>query len=145
MFIVGLVLSPMFAQGSGEKKGVSKVKLTFVETIIIPTRTAQIQSLSDTYVSENSNIDIELISPPYEQADNKLAMMLNSNQELDIIEVRDHTVKQYVNNDKLVDLSSYMSNWEGTSDLLSLIRIHVGIEDVHLLLEDLTKALEEIK
>jgi len=71
--------------------------------------------------------------------------MLNSNQELDIIEVRDHTVKQYVNNDKLVDLSSYMSNWEGTSDLLSLIRIHVGIEDVHLLLEDLTKALEEIK
>ncbi len=119
--------------------------MTIVETMIIPTRTAQIQSLSDTYVSENSNIDIELISPPYEQADNKLAMMLNSNQELDIIEVRDHTVKQYVNNDKLVDLSSYMSHWEGTSDFLPLIRIHVGIEDVHLLLEDLTKAPEEIK
>lgn len=120
MFILALVLSPMFAQGSGEKKEDSKVKLTFVETMTSPTRTAQIQSIIDTYVSENPNIEIELISPPYEQADNKLTMMLNSNQELDIIEVRDHTVKQYVNNDKLVNLSSYMNKWEGTSDLLPL-------------------------
>ncbi len=30
-------------------------------------------------------------------------------------------------------------------DRISLIRIHVGIEDVNLLIEDLTKALEEIK
>ncbi len=120
MFIVGLVLTPMFAQGAGESSEEETVKLTFVETMTSPTRTAEIQALIDEYVAQNPNIEIELISPPYEQADNKLTMMLNSNQELDIIEVRDHTVKQYVNNKKLVDLSSYMDKWEGTSDLLPL-------------------------
>ena len=120
VFIIGLVLTPMFAQGSGEKASDAKVKLTFVETMTSPTRTAEIQSLIDEYVAANPNIEIELISPPYEQADNKLTMMLNSNQALDIIEVRDHTVKQYVNNSKLTDLTSYMDKWEGTKDLLPL-------------------------
>jgi multiple sugar transport system substrate-binding protein len=120
VFAMALVITPMFAQGSSEKSGSEKIKLTFVETMTSPSRTEEIQSLIDEYVSMNPNIEIELISPPYEQADNKLTMMLNSNQALDIVEVRDHTLKQYVNNSKLVDLSDYMSTWEGTSDLLPL-------------------------
>ncbi len=120
VFAIALAITPLFAQGSSEKSSSEKVKLTFVETMTSPSRTSEIQSLIDEYVSLNPNIEIELISPPYEQADNKLTMMLNSNQALDIVEVRDHTLKQYVNNSKLMDLSSYMESWEGTSDLLPL-------------------------
>ena len=94
-----LVLSPAFAAGTKEEAS-GPVTLTFVETMTSPSRTAQIQELIAKYEAQNPNVKINLVSPPYEQADNKLTLMLNSNQELDIIEVRDHTVKQYVNNNK---------------------------------------------
>lgn len=119
--VIGALVTPIFASGSQETESKdSVVKLTFVETMTSPSRTAQIQLLIEEYEKSNPNVKIDLVSPPYEQADNKLTMMLNSGQALDIVEVRDHTVKQYVNNKKLVDLTSYMEKWEGTSDLLPL-------------------------
>ncbi len=117
--VIGLLITPIFAQGSKEAKQ-DKITLTFVETMTSPSRTAEIQKLIDIYQEQNPNIEINLISPPYEQADNKLTMMLNSGQALDIIEVRDHTVKQYVNNNKLVDLTKYMDKWDKADDLLPL-------------------------
>ncbi len=117
---IGVFVAPIFASGASEQKGDDSIKLTFVETMTSPSRTAQIEELIAGYEAKNPNIKIELVSPPYEQADNKLTMMLNSGQELDIVEVRDHTVKQYVNNSRLVDLTPYMDKWEGTSDLLPL-------------------------
>lgn len=116
---IGLLFSPIFANGSKEGE-TNKVKLTFVETMTSPSRTAEIQALIDEYQKANPNVEIELVSPPYEQADNKLTMMLNSGAALDIVEVRDHTVKQYVNNKKLVDLTPYINKWEKANDLLPL-------------------------
>lgn len=114
-----LVLSPAFAAGTKEAAS-GPVTLTFVETMTSPSRTTQIQELIAKYEAQNPNVKINLVSPPYEQADNKLTLMLNSNQELDIIEVRDHTVKQFVNNNKLVDLTSYLKAWDQGDDLLPL-------------------------
>ena len=114
-----LVLSPAFAAGTKEEAS-GPVTLTFVETMTSPSRTTQIQELIAKYEAQNPNVKINLVSPPYEQADNKLTLMLNSNQELDIIEVRDHTVKQFVNNNKLVDLTSYLKAWDQGTDLLPL-------------------------
>ena len=113
-----LLLAPVFAAGTKEAAG--PVTLTFVETMTSPSRTAQIEDLIAKYEALNPMVKINLVSPPYEQADNKLTLMLNSNQELDIVEVRDHTVKQFVNNKKLVDLTTYLAAWDEGDDLLPL-------------------------
>ena len=119
LLLVSLVLSSSFAAGSKEAAA-GPLTLTFFETMTSPSRTAQIQDVIAKYEALNPNVKINLVSPPYEQADNKLTLMLNSNQELDIIEVRDHTVKQFVNNNKLVDLTSYLAAWDQGDDLLPL-------------------------
>lgn len=109
-----------FAGGQQESTGGEKTSLTFFETMTSPGRTATIQSIIDDYATAHPGTSVSLISPPYEQADNKLTLMLTSKQDLDVIEVRDHTVKQFVNNDMLLDLSSYLSSWDEAGDLLPL-------------------------
>lgn len=116
--LVALLLAGLLSAG-GESDS-SKVKLTFVESLTSPERTLVLQSMIDEYESLNPDVEIELISPPYEQADNKITMMLNSNQEVDIVESRDNTLKQYVNNGKLVDLTPYIAEWDEYADLLDL-------------------------
>ncbi len=120
LLVLGILCTSIFAGGSSESASSDVVKLTFVETMTSPQRTQVLQSMIDEYESLNPGIEIELISPPYEQADNKLTMMLNSNQELDIIETRDYTVKQFVNNGKLRDLTPYIETWDEADDLMDL-------------------------
>ena len=93
-------------------------ELKFLETMTSPSRTAVIQSMIDEYQLQNPGVAIELISPPYEQADNKLTLMLNSKQPLDVVEVRDHTLKQFVNNQNLTDLTPFIDSWDDADDLL---------------------------
>ena len=95
-------------------------QLIFLETLTSPARTKLFQSIIDEFQEQRADVSIELISPPYEQADNKLTLMLNSEQPLDIVEVRDHTLKQFVNNNKLKDLSSYFASWGAEDSLLPL-------------------------
>lgn len=122
ILILGLICSlfalPVFA--GGQQGGDEVTTLTFFETMTSPSRTAVLQSIIDDYMEANPNVVINLISPPYEQADNKLTLMLNTNESLDIIEVRDHTVKQFVNNGKLTDLTPYLATWDEAGDLLPL-------------------------
>ena len=120
LLVALLAAALLFAGGSGESAASDsgKIQLTFFETMTSPGRTQVLQDLIAEYESLNPNIEIELISPPYEQADNRLSMMLNSNQELDVIEVRDYTQKQFVNNGKLLDLTPYLENWEESDDFL---------------------------
>ena len=120
LLVLAVLIGGVFAGGAEEGGQSGTVKLTFVETMTSPSRTQVIQGMIDEYEAQNPGIEIELISPPYEQSDNKLTMMLNSNQELDIIETRDHTVKQFVNNGKLVDLTPYLAEWDETADLMDL-------------------------
>lgn len=123
LLALALLAAPLFANGTTEttaKPADSTVTLTFVETMTSPSRTAQIEKIIADYEATHPTIKVKLVSPPYEQADNKLTMMLNNNEELDVVEVRDHTVKQFVNNKKLIDLTSYLDKWSGTSDLLPL-------------------------
>lgn len=123
IFMLGLIFCvaglSLFASGQQEASD-DAVSLTFFETMTSPGRTATIQGIIDDYKSANPGAEINLISPPYEQADNKLTLMLTSNQDLDVVEVRDHTVKQFVNNGKLMDLTSYLKDWDESVDLLPL-------------------------
>ena len=97
-----------------------KLELNFLEVMTSPARTELMRSMIAAYEAKTPGVKINLISPPYEQADNKLTMMLNAKQPLDIVEVRDLTAKQYVNNKKLEDLSSYIAKWPEAKTLLSV-------------------------
>ncbi|RKP49851.1 sugar ABC transporter substrate-binding protein [Cohnella endophytica] len=92
-------------------KGVQKVKLTMIESLSSPKRTEFLQQSIKEFEAQNPNITVELITPPLESADNKINTMLSAKQTLDILEVRDITVKQFVNNGYLENLDSYASQW----------------------------------
>lgn len=100
----------------------AKTKLTMVETITSPERTKLIRGFLDEFESANPDIEIELVSPPYEGSDQKLNLMLNTNQPVDVFEVRDFFVKGYVNNKKLLDLSDYFDGWDSYEDFLPLTK-----------------------
>lgn len=94
--------------------------LNFLEVMTSPERTALLKGMIAEYEKLNPDIKINLISPPYEQSDQKATLMLNTNQPLDIIEVRDYTVKQFVNNKKLTDLTEHFGEWSDAETLTSV-------------------------
>jgi multiple sugar transport system substrate-binding protein len=117
---LALIVGTAFAEGAPETS--SKTELNFLEVMTNPARTEVLKGLIAAYEAKNPGVKINLISPPYEQADNKLTMMLNAQQPLDIVEVRDLTAAQYVNNKRLEDLSSYISSWTEAKSLLSITK-----------------------
>lgn len=133
-----VVVLPTFAGGGQEESGEAsdqQVTLNFIEVLTSPGRTELINELIAEYEAANPNIKVNLISPPYEQADNKATLMLNNEEALDIIEVRDYTVKQFVNNDRLESLEPYLADWEGTETLLPVtLRAARTVDDTAYLL-----------
>jgi len=98
----------------------AKVTLNFIEVITSTGRTALFEEIISDFEEIHPDIHINLISPPYEQAAQKATLMLNTNQPLDIIEVRDFTIKQLVNNGKLTNLESYLESWTDSKTLLPI-------------------------
>jgi multiple sugar transport system substrate-binding protein len=94
------------------------VKLNFSEVMTSPGRTAVVKEMIERFQGEHPNITINLISPPYEQADNKLTLMMNAREPLDIVEVRELTQKQYVNNGLLENLEPRLKTWLDAKTLL---------------------------
>ncbi len=116
VLLVLLIMSSVFAGGGGE----DKIEINFLETLSSPARTELLKELIAEYEAANPDVKINLISPPYEQAEGKLAQMLNAKQPLDIIESRDATIKQFVNNGNVMSLESYLNDWEYKDSLLPL-------------------------
>ncbi len=98
------------------------IELNFIEVLTSPARTAQLRAMIAAYEEGHPGLRVNLISPPYEQADAKLAMMLDARQSLDIIEVRDVTAKQHVADGALEDLESRLAGWEDAKTLLPIAR-----------------------
>jgi multiple sugar transport system substrate-binding protein len=103
-------------------KAPSGVVLNFMEVMTSPARTEVLHSMIDEYVRQHPDVKINLISPPYEQADNRLTMSLNAQEALDIVEVRDLTASQYVTNKNLEDLTPYIDAWDEAKSLLAITR-----------------------
>lgn len=123
-------LIPVLAAGalsgcsSGETKGSTDggggsgtVTLKMIESLTSPARTDVIKKMIASFESAYPNIKVELISPPLESADNKISTMLAAKEDLDVLEVRDVTVKQFVTNKWIADLTSYTSSWSSYKDL----------------------------
>ena len=90
-----------------------KVTLQMVESLTNPARTELIRGLLDDFEKENPDIKVTLVSPPTEQADQKIQQMLQSGKGVDVLEVRDITVGPFSNNGWLRDLSADVKKWDG--------------------------------
>ncbi|MFI6595687.1 ABC transporter substrate-binding protein [Nonomuraea sp. NPDC050536] len=104
------------ACGSGSSDG--KVKLRMIESLTSPERTKLIKSLIADFEKANPKIEVELISPPLESADQKITQILQTKKDLDVLEVRDLTAKSFSNNGWLGELPT--TDWAGWNDLTEL-------------------------
>ena len=123
-------------QSSGESGGASsgggeKIKLRMIESLTSDSRTAMLQGMIDEFVKQNPNIEVELISPPFDQADNKIRAMFGAKEAIDIVEARDLNVAEFVNNGYLEPLSSYMNGWNEASTMTDTAK-DVGMVDGEL-------------
>jgi ABC-type glycerol-3-phosphate transport system substrate-binding protein len=87
------------------------ITLRMVESLTSPTRTQLLRTQLDAFEAANPGIKVELISPPLSDADNKIAQMLMNSQPLDVLEVRDHTAAQFVNNKWIAAMDDYIADW----------------------------------
>ena len=119
LFIVLLIVLAVtgFAFAAGRQSG--RIELNFLEVMTSPARTEVFNQIIAEYERLNPNVKINMISPPYEQADNRLSMSLAAGEPLDIIEVRDLTASQFVTNNWLTDLTSYVQRWSEWNNFLS--------------------------
>ncbi|QOR70610.1 sugar ABC transporter substrate-binding protein [Ruania alkalisoli] len=96
---------------AGDSEGT--VTLQMVESLTNPDRTTLIRGLLDDFEAENPGVEVELVSPPTEQADQTIQQMLQSGSGVDVLEVRDITVGPFANNGWLYDLSGDLESWDG--------------------------------
>ena len=104
--------------GDGGSNGGSgkKVTLRMIESLTSPARTTVLQEMIDKFETANPNIKVELISPPFDQADNKIKTMLGAKEDLDVLEVRDLTISEFSNNGYLEPLNDYAERMGGLRD-----------------------------
>lgn len=93
------------------------VRLQMVESLTNPARTEVIRELLDEFEEATPGVTVDLVSPPTDQADQKIQQMLQSGTGVDVVEVRDSTVGAFSNNGWLYDLSDDVTGWPGWDDL----------------------------
>ena len=106
---------------NGEQQG-GEVTLQMVESLTNPARTELLNGMLDEFESENPGIKVELVSPPTDQADQKIQQMLQSGSGVDVLEVRDLTVGPFSNNGWLYDMSGDLEGWDGMNQLTDQAR-----------------------
>jgi len=87
------------------------VTISLVESLTSPERTVVLRGIADKYEAEHPNIKIDIVSPPLENADAKITQMLMNGSGVDIVEVRDSTITQFVTNEWIADLQKYLDGW----------------------------------
>lgn len=102
--------------GGGQTAG-GEVTIQMVESLTNPARTELIKGLLKDFEAANPGIKVQLVSPPSEQADQKLQQMLQSGSGVDVLEVRDLTVGPFSNNKWIYDMAADLKDWEGLGKL----------------------------
>jgi multiple sugar transport system substrate-binding protein len=106
-----LALSGCSALTGGGSSGT--VTLEMVESLTNPTRTDLLKDLIADFEEQNPTIRVNLVSPPTQQADQKLQQMLMSGSGVDVLEVRDITVGPWSTNGWLHDMTADLEGWGG--------------------------------
>ncbi len=99
------------------EKADGQVTLQMVESLTNPTRTTLLKKLIADFESKNSGIKVQLISPPTNQADQKIQQMLQSGKGVDVLEVRDTTVGPFSTNKWIYDMTPDLKGWDGLQAL----------------------------
>lgn len=103
--------------GGGQSAADGKVTLKMVESLTNPTRTETLKKLISGFEQANPDIKVELISPPTDQADQKIQQMLQSGKGIDVVEARDITVGSFGANNWLYDMTKDLDGWDGWNNL----------------------------
>lgn len=115
---LALVLSACGSSAGGAAdSGDEQVTLQMVESLTNPARTTLIKGMLADFEKDHPNIKVDLISPPTEQADQKIQQMLQSGSGVDVLEVRDLTVGPFANNKWLYDMAGDLKGWDGLDKL----------------------------
>lgn len=101
------------------------VTLTLVEAITSPARTEIIRTLCDKFEEEHPGVTVEIVSPPSENANTKIAQMLMAEEKIDVLEVRDQTFAQYSNNGWLGTMDEYVADWDGMDTLSETAKFYM--------------------
>jgi multiple sugar transport system substrate-binding protein len=99
------------------EKADGQVTLQMVESLTNPTRTTLLKKLIADFEGQNSGIKVQLISPPTNQADQKIQQMLQSGKGVDVLEVRDTTVGPFSTNKWIYDMTPDLKGWDGLQAL----------------------------
>ncbi len=110
LWVVVLMLLTAFG-GATNALAEADITLRMVESLTSPSRTELLRAQLDAFEAANPGIKVELISPPLTDADNKIAQMLMNQQPLDVLEVRDHTAAQFINNKWIANMDEYITGW----------------------------------
>ena len=106
---------------SGSKE---KTKLTMVTYLGNPTRDALVQEL----VAGLDNIELEIISPPADQARQKVSAMLQAGEKIDILEL-DSVPVEYITNGFVEPLNSYIDKWDEWSSVSEFLKAQLTSYD----------------
>lgn len=109
---IGLAASLALSGCSGTADD-GTVTLQMVESLTNPARTELLETLIGEFEEENPGIRVELVSPPTDQADQKIQQMLQSGSGVDVLEVRDLTVGPFSTNGWLADMTPEFEDWSG--------------------------------
>lgn len=116
--LVAVSLTLTACGGSGEtSSGDEQVTLQMVESLSSPARTELLKTMLAEFEDANPTIKVQLVSPPTEQADQKIQQMLQSGSGVDVLEVRDLTVGPFSNNSWLYDMAADLEGWDGMDKL----------------------------
>lgn len=94
------------------------VTLNLVEAFSSPWRTPTLNKIIEMFETLNPGVKINVISPPYETAYQKINLMVSTEQPLDIVEIGDWNLSTLAAMGKLEDLTPYINSWPEKEDLI---------------------------
>lgn len=108
------VAAVLVLAGCGSSGGSDgKTTIHLVESLTNPGRTQVIKQLISDFEDANPEIEVELISPPTNSADQKIQQMLQSGKGIDVFEAKDTKVGPYAANGWVYDMTADLEGWEG--------------------------------
>jgi len=95
-----------------------QVTLRMIQVFTSPLRTKVLEDIISKFEAQNPGVKIELISPPYETAYQKIYLMVSAEEPLDIVEVGDWSLSALASMGKLLSLEPYLAKSELTKHLV---------------------------
>lgn len=86
-----------------------QITLRMIQVFTSPLRTKILEEIISKFEAQNPGVKIELISPPYETAYQKIYLMVSAEEPLDIVEVGDWSLSALASMGKLLSLESYLA------------------------------------